>query len=245
MAEPSRPKMKLAIFGRIKSRIRRSIQPLLGGCLHSTTGYYQGIHLSPEDIASEAFKQHLGGGQEHWEQRGRFQLLFLKSMGLIPSSCLLDIGCGPLRAGVHLIDYLDAGHYIGFDYNADFVAAARSIVQGLGLTNKCPEVACISDFDCTGQNWCADFALAFSVLNHCSETERCIFFQRIAGALRAQARLYITHASWMRPSYLKSSGLEITKTIGSDFIDITRHGWEHPDDIFPILELTKIQDRSS
>lgn len=243
MAEPRRPKMKLAICRRIKSGIQLGIQRFFGVCLPSAAGYYQRIHLSPEEIASGAFKQHLGGGQEHWVQRGRFQLLFLESMGLIPSSCLLDIGCGPLRAGVHLIDYLDAGKYIGFDYNADFIAAARSIVQNQGLTNKCPQITFISEFNCAGLNWHADFALAFSVLNHCSETERYTFFQRIPSALRTQARLYITHASWMRPGYLKSSGLEITKTIDSHFIDITRHGWARRDDIFPILELTKIEEK--
>lgn len=233
--------MNLATFGHLRSRIRNSILQLLGRNLSSAPGYYQDLRLSSQEISSEAFKQHLGGGMEHWDQRGRFQLLFLKSMGLLPSSHFLDIGCGPLRAGVHLIDYLNAGHYFGFDYNADFITAARSIVENQGLCNKRPTLACISDFDCTGQTQNADFAIAFSVLNHCSERERHVFFQRIATVLRAQARLYITHASWMRPSYLKSSGLEITKTIRSDFIDITRHGWEHRDDIFPIHELTKTE----
>jgi len=241
LAEPTGPKMNLAIFDHLKSRIRSSVPRLLGRSLPNATEHYQGMRVSPEEIASEAFKQHLGGGNEHWDQRGRFQLLFLKSMGLLPSSHFLDIGCGPLRAGVHLIDYLDARHYIGFDYNADFITAAHSIVEGRGLTNKCPKLACISNFDCPGQNWNADFAIVFSVLNHCSKTERRAFFQRIPTALHTQARLYITHASWVRPGHLKSSGMKIAKTIRSDFIDITRHGWEHQDDIFPILELTKIE----
>lgn len=124
-------------------------------------------------------------------------------------------------------DRTATGHYIGFDYNADFITAARSIVEGQGLTNKCPTLVCISDFDCNGQTWSTDFALAFSVLNQCSETERHAFFQRIPKVLCTQARLYITHASWMRPDHLKSSGLKMTKTINSDFIDITCHGWQH------------------
>jgi len=233
--------MNHKLLGQMMQRILSRINLLLGKKHANDPMLYEGVRLTPEDIASESFKQYLGGGKEQWEQRGRFQLLFLKTMGLLPSSHFLDIGCGPLRAGVHLIDYLDVGHYMGFDYNTDFITAAWSIVENRGLANKSPKLACISDFGSSGLAWDADFALAFSVLNHCSEPERHAFFQCIPTAHRTKARLYITHALWRRPSHLKSSGLKITKTINSDFIDITQHGWEGRDDIFPIHELTKIE----
>lgn len=200
---------------------------------------YKRIRIEPGELESEAYKRHLGGGKEQWDRRGRFQVLFLKAMGTPPSARLLDIGCGPLRAGVHLIDYLDPGNYIGFDYNVDFIMAAEAIIEKQSLTSKQPEVTCISDFDCSGRNWSADVGLAFSVLNHCSEQQKKLFFQRIPQVLRPGARLYVTHASWMRPAYLTSSGLKVTRTIGSTFMDITLHGWGHRDDIFPIIELTK------
>jgi len=54
--------MKLSIFGNLKSRIRGSIQQLLERSLpNATEHYYQSIRLSPEELASEAFKQNLGG----------------------------------------------------------------------------------------------------------------------------------------------------------------------------------------
>ncbi len=228
-------------MARIAELVRRCGSLLLGEKLAAEQTQYESIRLTPEEIVSEAYKQHLGGGKDQWDQRGGFQLLFLKSMGLLPSSHFLDIGCGPLRAGVHLIDYLDAGNYIGFDYNTDFITAARSVVESKGLMHKRPQLAWIPDFDCGGMDWKADFALAFSVLNHCSEPQRHAFFQCIPKALRARARLYITHASWLRSGHLRASGLKITRTIRSDLLDITQHGWEHRDDIFPILELTKIE----
>lgn len=236
--------MNQKLLGQLMQRIQSQIDLFWGKKHVSDPMRYASIQLTAEDIASDAFKQYLGGGKRQWEQRGRFQLLFLKTMGLLPSARFLDIGCGPLRAGVHLIDYLDDGHYMGFDYNTDFITAAWSIVEDRGLANKSPKLACISDFDCSGLAWDADFALAFSVLNHCSEPERHAFFQCIPTILRSKARLYITHASWMRPSHLKSSGLKITKTINSDFIDITHHGWERRGDIFPIHELTKTETNS-
>jgi SAM-dependent methyltransferase len=200
---------------------------------------YANIRLSDEDIVSEAYKLHLGGGKEQWDKRGRFQLLFLESMGMLPSSRLLDIGCGPLRAGTHLIEYLEAGHYFGFDCNADFVAVAKTIAEKRNLLKKRPFICQTSNFDCTERPWTADFAIAFSVLNHCSEIQKRAFFRIIPDALSDRARLYITHANWLRPDYLGACGLIITRTINSSYMDITLHGWEHREDIFPILELTK------
>jgi hypothetical protein len=59
-------------------------------------------------------RQYIGG---HWEKIGQLQYNFLVAHGLMPSHCLLDIGCGSLRGGVHFIPYLDPGNYLGLDRN--------------------------------------------------------------------------------------------------------------------------------
>jgi len=53
------------------------------------------------------------GGQ--WDKIGRLQFEFMKDRGLQPGHCLLDIGCGALRGGVHFIRYLDPENYLGID----------------------------------------------------------------------------------------------------------------------------------
>ena len=53
--------------------------------------------------------------QEFWESLGKRQLVFLQGQGLEPHHFVLDMGCGALRAGVHLIDFLEDGRYYGFD----------------------------------------------------------------------------------------------------------------------------------
>lgn len=42
-----------------------------------------------------------------------FQIHFLKQMMLQPNDNILDVGCGTLRGAIPIIDYLDAGHYVG------------------------------------------------------------------------------------------------------------------------------------
>lgn len=49
----------------------------------------------------------------------------LKDQGLLPQHRLLDFGCGPLRVGRWLIDYLKPNHYFGIEPNLWLVEMAR------------------------------------------------------------------------------------------------------------------------
>src|SRR5207248_6045542 len=46
---------------------------------------------------------------------GRYVFEFLVESGCRPDHRVLDFGCGALRAGVHVIPYLNAGNYFGVD----------------------------------------------------------------------------------------------------------------------------------
>lgn len=107
------------------------------------------------------------GGRAHWERWGKAQFDFLVEVGLRPHHYLLDVGCGPLRAGVHLIDYLEPGHYFGVDRRGDKLeAAARSELPRYGLVDKHPVLGEMADFgfERLGQKF--DYALAQSVFTH-------------------------------------------------------------------------------
>src|SRR3569833_897060 len=75
------------------------------------------LNFTASAIGRVDYNSQLGGGRATWDSRGRFQLELMRSRGLLPTSTLLDIGCGPLRAGIPFIRYLDTGYYFGFDYN--------------------------------------------------------------------------------------------------------------------------------
>ena len=102
-----------------------------------------------------------------WEQLGRLQFDFLVDQGLQPQHYLLDVGCGPLRAGVHFIRYLEPGHYYGVERDAEVLGAGRDVELPLqGLTERRPVLTVMEDFrfDRLGQTF--DFALAQSVFTH-------------------------------------------------------------------------------
>src|SRR3954454_18606924 len=57
----------------------------------------------------------LGGPFEDFERVGRLQLVTLVQQGLNPSSKVLDVGCGSLRAGYWLMNFLEPGGYHGIE----------------------------------------------------------------------------------------------------------------------------------
>ena len=74
----------------------------------------------PEGIKKAGHRQYVGG---YWDEIGRLQFEYLVSQGLRPHHYLLDIACGALRAGIHFIPYLEPGHYLGIDKEADLIQA--------------------------------------------------------------------------------------------------------------------------
>ena len=78
-----------------------------------------------------------------WPQRladGRRQILLLTAFGLKPNHYLLDVGCGWLRGGIYLIDYLDKGRYYGFDKEEKQLIRGDVLLKGVGLEYKKPKI---------------------------------------------------------------------------------------------------------
>lgn len=102
-----------------------------------------------------------------WEELGRVQLDFLVGQGLQPDDILLDVGCGSLRAGRLLIEYLDAGHYLGLDHNAWLIEAGLKHEVPARVRKEKRPTFVVSDrfefreFDCR-----PTYALAQSLFSH-------------------------------------------------------------------------------
>ena len=199
------------------------------------------ISVTDHDIQSEDFKRHLGGGTAQWDLRGRFQLFLLKQCGLAPHSRLLDVGCGPFRAGIHFVQYLEPGNYFGFDFNRDFIATARHLSEQPEFAVKRPEFAVVENFELPPSLRPFDFAIAFSVLNHCHEHQRHQFFKMLDKALRPGGVAVVSHAWWFSETYVSGCELTLTKKLSAADIDIRKWGWPEPEKerVFPIIELTR------
>lgn len=202
---------------------------------------YSKIILSPGQIDAGEHKNHLGGGAAHWRQRGAFQLALLQWTGLEPHDTLLDIGCGPLRAGIHIIRFLENGNYRGVDFNASFIQAAHELLRQEQLSSIAPRITALQEFDFATLAETFDYLLCFSVLNHCSDADRKLFFKRVPAVMHADSRLFVTHAGWFDAREFASLPVRV-ETIHRSEQDLPAHlgfrhwGFGEPGDRIPIME---------
>lgn len=196
------------------------------------------IKLTHNQILKEGYKQLLGGKREHWEMRGKAQLDFLRSQGLREDDVLADIGCGPIRAGEYFIRFLEAGNYIGIDYNGSFIEAARKLVVDKGLEAKEPLLRHIQDFALPDRAADAGYAIAFSVLNHCNDAQRQSFFRNVGDGLAAGAKVFVTHAGWLDGFIAPRSRLHLVRLIDGTDVGFFDEAWSSADrqSLFPIAE---------
>lgn len=83
--------------------------------------------------------------RERWLALGEMQFDYLKKHGLRPNHRVLEIGCGNLRAGWRMIDYLETANYYGVDISLDILLAAQHTVQEYGLQAKLPHMTLVDD----------------------------------------------------------------------------------------------------
>jgi SAM-dependent methyltransferase len=105
--------------------------------------YYRAVMRSDTARSSDAAvgsKTH-----ESWLRVGQLQFDYLIRHGLKPDMRMLEIGCGNLRAGRLLIDYLDCGNYYGTDISPDILLSAQRTIEAYGLQRKLPYLSLVSD----------------------------------------------------------------------------------------------------
>src|SRR4051794_5404083 len=73
------------------------------------------VKISERAQQMRSARAFLGGPLEWFETIGRLQFATLIREGLNPSSKVLDVGCGSLRAGYWLMNFLEPGRYFGIN----------------------------------------------------------------------------------------------------------------------------------
>lgn len=141
-------------------------------------------------IAAAGHRKYVGG---LWEQLGRLQLDFLLREGLRPEHVLLDIACGSLRAGVHLIPYLNAGHYLGIDKEQALIeAGVRDELSAQVRAVKQPRFVASDAFEFEQFNARPDYALAQSLFSHLPEEPIRTCFQKLRQVIADDGLFYAT-----------------------------------------------------
>jgi SAM-dependent methyltransferase len=119
---------------------------------------------------TRAEKRHIQvGAAELWQMKREFQIKFLKASELKPQDFLLDIGCGTLRGGLPIIDYLQVGHYFGIDSRSDVLDEGQKELVEAGLQWKKPTLIPSPDISQLNIEKRFEFIWAFSVLIHMTD----------------------------------------------------------------------------
>lgn len=111
------------------------------------------------------YREYPGG---NWQIAGSV-LDFLLSSGLRRHHHLVEVGCGPLRIGKHLIAFLDAGCYTGIEPEASMLEAglAKELSSGLRALQR----PTFLNETLGATRLATDWALAWDVFNHLSDDQ--------------------------------------------------------------------------
>jgi SAM-dependent methyltransferase len=151
---------------------------------------YQNEVFTEERRQRGAHRQFVGGS---WDQHGKTQLDYLVSQGLRPDHIFLDVGAGAFRAGRHLIDYLEPGHYYGIDINKSLLEVGYEHELSDEQRAKLPlgNIHATDRFDADfGVRF--DVALAQSVFSHISLNNARVCLHRIAKVMKPGGRFFVT-----------------------------------------------------
>ncbi|MGO9403584.1 MAG: methyltransferase [Terriglobales bacterium] len=135
-------------------------------------------------------RQAMVGPSHLWKMKRDFQIGFLKSVGMAPEHHVLDLGCGVLRGGLPIIEYLSEGHYYGIESRKAVLEEGIGALQEAGFQSKVPTLLVIDDLLRTTLDRKFDFIWAFSVLIHMEDRilDACLNF--VSRHLERNGRMY-------------------------------------------------------
>lgn len=113
------------------------------------------------------YRASLVSDPKNWDWARKVQINILKNrIGLKPDQYLLDFGCGVLRGGIPIIDYLNVGHYYGIEKSENRIVEAKKELTENNLEWKKPKIG--TGFDIIDKK--IDIIWAFQVFIHCSDS---------------------------------------------------------------------------
>lgn len=160
----------------------------------SASSAYYDLERTRRYVSSGRHRTLVGG---LWEEIGLLTRDFLIAEGLTPTMAFLDIGCGCLRVGVHIVDYLDPGHYFGTDLSEELLCVGyEQELRSLGLDVKLPRqnLLCDDGFDFSRfENPPRfDMALALSVFTHLPFNHLRLCMEKLETVMSPGAKLIAT-----------------------------------------------------
>ncbi len=205
-----------------------------------------------EDISERNYRGFVGPQKDYYTRGASFFLSVVHQTNLKTSHNLVDIGCGSLRVGRHLIPFLEPNKYHGID------PSKKQIEEGLKhelssrmVDLKSPRFYYGSDFDFSQFGVEFDVAIATQVFIHCGTDQMRECLSNLYGCLSPEGCVLLsvqigdeTEAELWPPNFVGYKGCSHQKTVYeiNYFNDIVRSlGFEServPPSFFPSLSET-------
>lgn len=129
-----------------------------------------------------------------WDELGEMQLDALRELGMRPDHTILDVGCGSLRAGRLLVEYLAPAHYHGIDLNQSLLDAGYENELTPELQSRLPRSNLV-EHDVTQplpMDGPFDYLIAFSLFTHLPVELTQAALMRISETMAAGSQLLAT-----------------------------------------------------
>lgn len=204
------------------------------------------IAASRESTAGGANHRAFVGPPAQYDFMGATQFRLLTALGIREEHRLLDVGCGSLRAGRFLIQYLMPRRYCGIEPNHWLIEQACEMELGADLFRiKQPRFDASAEmrFDVFGTRF--DYIVAQSIFSH---TGRDLFghgLVQAAGVLADRGQLLFTVLSegtrgfassirgadtsgWVYPSCTTFREAEVDEVAAEAGLHVQRLDWFHP-----------------
>ncbi|MFN3347336.1 hypothetical protein [Pseudorhodoplanes sp.] len=108
---------------------------------------------------------HLKNGP--FEAAGVDEFKFLLELGLTRNSVCIDYGCGTLRIGQHVMQFVAPGNYWGLDIDEELLKLGEGLVGNALISERRPNLLCISDTSIANAAKAnPDFVFSWKVLQH-------------------------------------------------------------------------------
>lgn len=152
------------------------------------------FRLYVDDLAKQNADKAVGpsDSKSDWDAIGNLQFNRLLEEGLKPHHRILDIGCGNLRGGWRMIQYLDEGNYVGADISREILIAALDTIRSHGLSEKRPYLYAIKGMELNFLPAGFDFANAHSVFSHCEMPAIVKCLTEVRGLLKPHGTFALT-----------------------------------------------------
>lgn len=141
------------------------------------------------------FKYFTGGPKNIFMEVAFASFYSLTMLGMSPKSKLLDIGCGALRNGIFLINYLDTNNYFGIEPNNIMLEEGIDKLGKTILENKNPMFSNNEDFQFSSEfpNNLFDLIFARSIFTHTSISMMDKCFYEISKVVGKDSKILLSY----------------------------------------------------